>query len=102
MYYMKIRIKEMPRYLSWKGLLFEPTAKPILLYTRFGIHTLFLRFPIDVVILSGDNKIVALKKDLKPFRLFFWNPTYEKVVELPSGTIEKCNLHVGQTYTLNV
>lgn len=92
---MKLQAQHIPWFLAWKGLLFQPIPKPIFLRTRFGIHTFFLKFPIDVLILDEKNRIVAIKQNLKPFRLFFWNPTYSRVLELPPGTIHALKLHPG-------
>lgn len=71
--------------------------KPIsfMLSTRFGIHTFGLKFPIDVLILNEENKVVFLKKNLMPWRIFLWNPTYDKVLELPEGTIVKKKIKIN-------
>jgi uncharacterized protein len=65
----------------------EPVA--IMLKTRFGIHTFGVKFPIDVLILNNSNKVMSVKENLKPNRIFFWNPKYKKVLELPGGIIKK-------------
>jgi uncharacterized membrane protein (UPF0127 family) len=52
-----------------------------------SIHTFFMRFPIDVLFVDKDNRIIKAIISLKPFRL---TPIYFKanlVVELPYGTI---------------
>lgn len=56
--------------------------------TRFGIHTFFLKFPIDVIILDRNKKAVIIKVGLKPNRIFFWNIKYDTVVELPKNSIQ--------------
>ena len=71
------------------GLIGQKKPSALMLKTHFGIHTFGLRFPIDVLILNKKNIVVSIKKDLKPNRIFLWNPLYENVIELPSGTIEK-------------
>ena len=65
-------------------------AKPyaLLIKTHFGIHTFGLKFPIDVLILDKFNKVVIIKKNLKPKKIFVWNPRYGKVLEMPKGTID--------------
>jgi uncharacterized membrane protein (UPF0127 family) len=77
------------------GLLLYKAPKAMLFQTRFGIHTFFMRYPIDVVILDKEFKVVALKIDMKPGRIFVWNPRYEYVLELPQGSIveTKTSLH---------
>lgn len=72
-----------------QGLIGKDKPQALLIKTHFGIHTFGVKFPIDVLILNKKNKVVAMKKNLQPKRIFVWNPLYEKVLELPSGTIEK-------------
>lgn len=60
----------------------------MLFKTRFGIHTFFLKESIDVVVLDRNFTVVKLKKNLKPNRLFFWDPKHLYLLELPKGTIE--------------
>lgn len=80
-----------------KGLIGETSCKPIVFRTRFGIHTFFLKFPIDVIIADKSKKIVLIEKGLKPGRFLFWNPKYDTVIELPSGTLEKSKSAIGDT-----
>src|SRR5579859_1102126 len=77
------------------GLLKYKTPAAILLKTRFGIHTFGMHYSIDVLILDRENKIVAMKKNLKPNRIFIWNLNYEYVLELPEGTIQKTKSAIG-------
>ena len=77
------------------GLIGKNKPFNLLLRTRFGIHTFGLRFPIDVLILDNKNKIVTLKKNLMPWRIFLWNPMYDKVLELPYGTIAKKRIKIN-------
>lgn len=67
--------------------------------TRFGIHTFFLKFHIDVIILDKNGKVVKLASML-PNKVFFWNPKYSQVLELPSGTIKKTKTEVGDLLSL--
>lgn len=71
------------------GLIGKEKPESLMLKTHFGIHTFGLKFPIDVLILNNENKVVSIKEYLKPNRIFLWNPMYEKVLELPNGTIKK-------------
>lgn len=71
------------------GLLKDKKPRALLIHTRFGIHTIGMRFPIDVLILDKHHKVMATKQCLKPYRIFLWNPKYSTVLELPAGTIER-------------
>lgn len=76
------------------GLIGKKNIFPLLIKTRFGIHTFGLKFPIDVLILNSNNRVVLLRENLNPNRIFFWNPFYNRVIELPQGTIQKQKIRV--------
>lgn len=79
------------------GLIGVKKPYPLLLKTRFGIHTFGVRFPIDVLILNPQYRVMKQKKSLLPKRVFFWPMQYNLVLELPSGTIETENISLGDT-----
>jgi uncharacterized protein len=83
------------------GLLKYKTPTPMLLKTRYGIHTFGMHYPIDVVILDKQNKVTTVKKKVKPNRIFVWDIHYETVLELPAGTIEKTKTEIGDSINLN-
>ncbi len=60
-----------------------------------SIHTFFMRFPIDVILLNKQNRIIALRKGLRPNRM---TPIYlqaASVLELPEGIICATSTRVG-------
>lgn len=79
-----------------KGLIGEKHPYPLLIKTRFGIHTFGLRFPIDVLILDTNHCVVVQKASLKPNRIFFWPPKWHIVLELPQGWIQKEKIAIGE------
>ncbi len=70
--------------------------------TRLGIHSFFLKIPLDIVILNKEKRVVKLKENLLPNKLFFWNPQYFSVLELPSGFIRKLKLELGHIVEFNL
>jgi uncharacterized protein len=78
-----------------RGLIGKNKPQALLIKTHFGIHTFGVKFPIDVLILNNKNIVVSIKENLKPNRIFLWNPRYEKVIELPQGTIKKSRLKIN-------
>lgn len=74
------------------GLIGREKIASVIFETRFGIHTFFLRVPIDVLILDSQKRVIVLKESLFPNRIFLWNPRYKIVLELPEGTIKKYNI----------
>jgi len=82
------------------GLLAAVEAYPVFFKTRFGIHTFFMKYSIDVLILDKAGRVIALKENLKPFRIFLWNPLFDRVIELPKGTIESERIQTNSTVKL--
>src|SRR5258705_9109385 len=59
------------------GLLGErelPPGDGLLIVPSQGVHTLGMRFAIDVAFLDGQWNVIAIKRDLRPFRMtrLFW------------------------------
>ena len=82
------------------GLIGKKHAFPVTFKTRFGIHTFGLKFPIDVLILNNKNRVVLLKKNMLPSRIFIWPIQYDTVVELPKGEIERLKINTGNHIVL--
>ena len=91
---IKVKILKSQKDLTI-GLINHIKPEPVMLLTRFGIHTFGLSFPIDVVILDKGGIAVKLKKNLKPNNVLFWPVKYNKVLELPSGLIKKYRIKIG-------
>ena len=60
-----------------------------------SIHTIFMRFSIDVLFVDKENKVIKAISNLKPFRLTYIYPRSSYVIELPTGTIE--STHTQET-----
>ena len=60
-----------------------------------SIHTFFMRFPIDVIFLDKNNKVIAIRENLQPNRLTRLYSRAVSVLELPAGTIEATATVVG-------
>lgn len=61
------------RFLSrLRGLMGKPAMAPneVLWISRCNsVHTCFMRFPIDVVFLDRQNRIMRVRTGLKPWRM---------------------------------
>jgi uncharacterized membrane protein (UPF0127 family) len=60
-----------------------------------GIHTIGMLFPIDVVYLSQDLRVVHLEEHLGPFRIAPLRMNCHSVLELPARTIYTSQTQVG-------
>lgn len=73
-----------------EGLMFAPCT---------GLHTIGMRFPIDVVYLRLDEAggkiavVARLRSDLRPFRVAL--AVADLAIELPAGTIARTTTAVG-------
>lgn len=61
----------------------------LLLPNCSAIHTFFMRFSIDLIILNNENQIIALKSNLRPWHLFSIKKTGFplNILELPVNSI---------------
>lgn len=73
------------------GLLLQSNPKSLLFKTRFGIHTIGMKNPINIIVLDDNFKVNKIKT-LLPNRFYFWHPKYQWVLELPVGLTSKISL----------
>jgi len=65
-----------------------------------SVHTFFMRFPVDVLFLDRNHKVVNLIESMKPFRASRINFRADYAVELPAGTIRATYTAIGDTLSL--
>lgn len=82
------------------GLIGAKRPYPVFFTTRWGIHTFGVKSAIDVLILDSNNHVAVIRHHLPPNRFLFWNPIYDRVIELPPGTIAKKNIAVRNQIAL--
>jgi uncharacterized protein len=74
-----------------------------------GVHTLAMRFPIDVLYLDAKKFVVHMEENLKPWRMARISLKAASVLELPgkslraSGTMvgDEIEIALGQTREMN-
>ena len=71
-----------------------PSGQGILLRPAASVHTFFMRFPIDVVFLDGELRVVEIAADLRPWRAAGKRGA-RAVLELPAGECARRGLAVG-------
>ena len=62
-----------------------------------GVHTLGMAFPIDVVYLDPDMKVIYLQADLKPWRIAPVRQLAASVLELPTQKLAETKTQIGDT-----
>jgi uncharacterized membrane protein (UPF0127 family) len=84
-------VKEAKTFIDrLRGLMFMDEMKGmdgLMLDPCRSIHNCFVRFPIDVIFLTGDNKVVKVIKNFKPWRFSWIYFSAQKTLELPAGTL---------------
>lgn len=75
-----------PEPARGEGLLIEPCN---------GVHTVGMRYPIDVLFLRQDGVVLRCERALPPARFVPWVRWAHSVIELPAGTIDATGTAVG-------
>ena len=70
------------------GLLFRPAR---------GIHTHFMRFPIDLIFLDRTNRVTKIREAMRPWRFDF--TLAEAVIEMNAGTAKAMEIQPGDQLT---
>ncbi|MFL6578697.1 MAG: DUF192 domain-containing protein [Povalibacter sp.] len=80
------------------GLLSRASLEPdegLWLEPGGSVHTLGMRFPIDVVFLSDELKVLKVTSSLPPRRFAFAPRRTRYVLELTAGHAARCGIEVG-------
>ena len=76
-----------------KGLQFRqtlPAGSGMMIAPCSSIHTCFMRFPIDVIMLDKANVVVGFKRNLKPWRVLVCPRGTARVVETNVDAVTVC------------
>jgi uncharacterized protein len=84
-------LKRMKGLLGKKGLALD---EAIILRPASSIHTVFMRFAIDVIYVDRDNKVVKVVRDLVPYR-FSAAKGAKTVIEMMTGATNATDLQPG-------
>jgi uncharacterized membrane protein (UPF0127 family) len=71
-----------------------PEGHGLLIPDCSSVHTCFMRFPIDLVYLCADNRVVKIVPYLKPWRLSACHRA-RSVLEIPAGWAKQEGLKEG-------
>lgn len=85
------------------GLLGKSGLEPgsgILIRPCSGVHTMGMRFPIDVVALDKNLCVVRLWRSLPPYRVTRVSFRTHSVLELAPGQIDACGIEPGDRLAL--
>ena len=81
-----------------KGLLGKsalPAGEGLWIKPCNSVHTFGMQFPIDVVFLDKEKRVVGLAKTLRPNRISRLYSSARSVIELPAGTVDAADTVTG-------
>ena len=85
------------------GLLGKRSLEPgtgLLIFPSQAIHTVAMRFPIDVVFVDRHWRVIYLRPSMVPYRLTGIHWRARCVIELPPGVIEQTSTAVGDQLSI--
>lgn len=90
------------RGLMGKDAASFPAGDGLWIIPSRGVHTLAMRFPIDVLYLDRDHHVVHFEENLKPWRLAKVSMRTASVLELPGNTLKASGTAVGDAIEIAV
>ena len=81
----------------FRGLMLTASLEPgtgLLFPRTSSVHTHFMRYPIDVVFLDADRRVVAIRPELRPWRFASCRGS-RSVLELARGEAARLGLAEG-------
>ena len=83
------------------GLMFSRKKKTLIFIFKkekiIPLHMFFVFYPIDVIFLNKNKKVVEIKQNLRPFAFYIPKNKAKYVIELPHKTIRKTKTKLGDT-----
>jgi uncharacterized membrane protein (UPF0127 family) len=67
-----------------------------------GVHTWFMRFPIDVLAMDANGVVVDVVSAMGPWRMRLPKPGSESVLELAAGTLDSMQMKVGHRISIEL
>jgi len=77
-----------------------PSGNALVFPGEKGVHTHFMRFPIDVVFYDRDEVVVDVAHALRPWRFSAYRRKAAGVIELPPGTAQATGMAIGDRLRL--
>ena len=89
-------------YEKFFGLMFSRKKNLLFIFKNEKprvIHMLFVFFPIEVLFLDKERKVVELKENFLPFTFYSPNQKAQYIIEAPRTTIAQSKTSIGDIIT---
>jgi uncharacterized protein len=83
------------RGLMGKDAASFPVGDGLWIVPSRGVHTLAMKFPIDVLYLDTNKHVVHVEQNLKPWRVARVSMHTASVLELPGDTLKSSGTAIG-------
>lgn len=86
-----------------RGLLGRPplqggASEGLLLVPCNSVHTFWMRYPLDIVFLDGDDRVLGWRQALRPWRAGMqWRA--KRTLELAAGGLDRLSPRLGECWT---
>jgi uncharacterized protein len=60
-----------------------------------AVHMFFMKFPLDIVLLSERNEVIGFHHCLQPWKMIKPVKNAYSTLELPAGSVEKLGIRIG-------
>jgi len=62
---------------------------------KISLHMFFVFFPIDIIFLGEDKKVVEVKECFIPFTFYTSRERVKYLLELPNGAVKRTKTSIG-------
>lgn len=89
-------------FSRFMGLMFKEDGEyGMLLSPCNSIHTFFMRYNLDAIFLDKDDRIISIKRFIKPYSIVPSVRKAKKVLEFPSSLHASAFLNIGDKLTFH-
>ena len=89
----------------FRGLMFAdsiPDAYGLVISPCRQIHMFNMKFPLDIIYLSPDNRVVAIDENMRPWSVGKTVKTAARVLEVNAGTCARCGISPGDVFEIEL
>lgn len=98
--------EKIKKLVTWeeksRGLSGKDVPEAVYFKTRWGIHSFGMKFDIDCIVADKNMVVRKVRENMKTGKLFFWNPRFHNVIELPAGTLKRTGTELSDRLAIDI